>query len=67
MFSSEYDEDSEYSFWALLFRSGIYILLTTITVLFLHYKNLEREFEQKYDNKTLTKTIDATIDKNLNI
>lgn len=61
MFRSEFDENSDYSFWVLLFRSGIYLLLPIITIIFIHYKNIEREFEQKYDNKALSKTIDAAV------
>jgi|GEM_PF-6501670 len=61
MFRTEMDPESEYGFWTLIFRSGLYMLLPIMTIIFLHYKNIEREYEQKYDNKALTKTINASI------
>lgn len=58
-------EDSEYSFWTLLFRSGFYLILPIMGVVFIHYKNTEREFEQKYENKVLTKTVENAVEKNV--
>lgn len=62
MFRTEFSDDSNYSFWTLLIRSGFYILLPVMTIVFMHYKNIEGDFERKYDNKTLTNTVGGSID-----
>lgn len=61
MFHSEHNEDSEYSFNTLLFRTGFYLTLPIMTIMFIHYKNIEREYDHKYDNKALSSVIDNAV------
>ena len=51
----------ENSFWTLLFKTGFYILFPIMAVVFIHYKNLDREYESKYENKALTKAVEPTL------
>ena len=61
MFRTEYNDDSDYSFNTLLFRTGFYLTLPIMTIMFIHYKNIEREYDHKYDNKALTSVINSTV------
>mgnify|MGYP003387378031 CR=1 FL=1 len=62
MFKSDYD-DSESSFWKTLFRTGFYMAPLVMAALFIHYRNVERAFEQKYEDKTTTGTVTAAVSK----
>jgi uncharacterized integral membrane protein len=63
VFRSTFDEDNpyDYTFWRLLLRAGIYISLTIFGFLFLHYKNVNAEFEVKQDINAQTRAVSATI------
>ena len=65
MFRSEYNPDSSYSFWILLFRSGFYLLIPIVAIVCIHYKHIEQEFENKYENKILSNTINSTIEQKI--
>lgn len=56
---ADYREDND-DFWANLLRTGIYMLLPILALLFLHYKNTEREFEDKYTSKSEAAVVGAT-------
>jgi len=64
MFRTEVDE-SDQSFWNLLFRSGIYISLPVMGITFLHYKNLERDYESRITNKALNSAVESTLGQSI--
>lgn len=47
-------------FWLNMFRSGIYITLSTVLVLFLHNKSVEQEYEKYYEQRGIDSTVQAT-------
>ena len=62
MFRTEVDE-SDYSFWTLLFRSGFYLILPIMMIVFVHYKNVERDYDSRYESKTLNDVVLAGMGK----
>lgn len=58
MYRDMVDEDEP--FWPVLIRSGIYIMLVTLGALFLHFKNLDHEYEQRYKNQALETVVKAS-------
>lgn len=65
MFKKDHKKKSKKSFWVLLFRSGCYMLLPILTIIFAHYKSIEKEYDNKFDNKALNETINNAVDKTL--
>jgi hypothetical protein len=66
MFSSDHDSE-ENSFWHLLFRSAVYMILPIFGILFLHYKNLERDFESKYSEKQTEDLVTRTLGQDVTL
>jgi purine-cytosine permease-like protein len=60
MFRTEINED-EYSFWNLLIRTGVYLTIPLMGIMFVHYNNVKREFEKKYENKGYAEVVGAAI------
>lgn len=54
-------EDEKFPFISLLLKSGIYILLGTVAVVFVHNKNIQTEYENFYENNEDRDAINATI------
>lgn len=63
IFRTEINEE-EYSFWTLMFRSCVYLLLPVMTILFIHYKNIERDFDNRIEKKKLTEAVMGSLEKN---
>lgn len=49
------------SFWRLLFRSGVYMSITLLGIIFLHYKIVLRDFEGRCINKQEEKIVESTV------
>lgn len=65
VFQEEVDEleDNEFPFIGMLFRSGIYILLSTLGIIFIHNKSLQKEYEGAYENSVDRDTVNAGLSK----
>jgi hypothetical protein len=48
--------DEDESFFHIMFRAGLFILIAVVSVVFIHNKNIETEYESKYSD-TGAKTI----------
>lgn len=59
MYRDAYD-DSEGSFWTTFIRSGIYILLVNLAMVYLHYNNQEREYEKRSQERVVTQLVEGT-------
>jgi len=57
----EADLEDSPSFWRLMFRSGIYMIIFIFGVLFVHYKYLSNEFETKHEEKLLKQTVQSAV------
>ncbi len=65
MFRPSIDPDEP--FWNLLFRYSIYSFLPIISIVFIHYKNLERDFEKKYGNQQLESVVEQSIGREIKV
>jgi len=55
----EAELDDSPSFWRLMFRSGIYLLVAVFAIVFLHYKYVLDEFDKKHEEKVLKQTVQS--------
>lgn len=53
------DEDDNY---LNLIKIGIYLFVPVSLLTFIHYKNIEREYELKYENKALSNAVQSVIE-----
>lgn len=60
MYRDAYEDDEDNSFWTVFLRSGIYILLANLGIVYLHYNSLDREYEQKHSIKLMDKAVSGT-------
>lgn len=51
----------DYHDFSSLFKLGFYLFIPVSILTFIHYKNIEREFEHTYENKALSNVVSATI------
>jgi hypothetical protein len=66
VFSEPYNEAAEDledspTFWRLMFRSGVYMMIAIFGIIFIHYKYLISEFENKHEEKLLKQTVQSTL------
>lgn len=58
-------EDSEYSMMGLMFTTGIYCLITVLTLVYLQDKSIRNEFDRRYtkrgDNDVVAATLGGTV------
>jgi hypothetical protein len=55
------EDDSDETFWKKLVKVGIYMLIPVLTIIVVHYKNLEKEMESKYENQATDRIISETL------
>jgi hypothetical protein len=58
MYRDSVDEDEP--FWPMLIKTGIYTGLVVLGALFLHFKNLDYEYDQKYQNQAISKIVETS-------
>lgn len=58
-----YDNLVENEFWTLIFRTAFYITIPVVIIVFLHYRNIEREFECRVNNTKISEVVQAAINK----
>tara|TARA_B110000014_G_scaffold112226_1_gene77013 strand:+ start:979 stop:1509 length:531 start_codon:yes stop_codon:yes gene_type:complete len=54
-------EDSEYSMMGLIFTSGIYCIITVLTLVYLQHRSITKDFERRYSKRSLNDTVTATL------
>ena len=52
--------DEEQSFWPVWIQTGVWILITTLSILFLHFKNVDNEYTKKGGDKQAQLVVQAT-------
>jgi hypothetical protein len=55
------DEDSEYSIMGLMFTTGIYCVITVLSLVYLQHRSITKEFERRYSKRALNDTVAATL------
>ena len=58
---NEDDDDDEDNFWKKMIKTGFYILIPTLIVIVLHYKNIEKEMEHNYENKSTENIVNQSL------
>jgi hypothetical protein len=61
MFKNIVDEDV--NFFSVMFKVGLFTLITIISGVFLHSKHLEQVYDDKYSDKTSKETVQRSISK----
>jgi hypothetical protein len=64
--SDDEEEEEDDNFWRKMVKAGIYMLVPVISIIIIHYKNLEKEMESKYENKTTERIINDTLQPIIN-
>ena len=54
-------EDSEYSMAGLMFTTGIYCIITVLTLVYLQDKSIRNEYDRRYDQRTLNNVVSGTL------
>ena len=71
MFKESDDSDSEdedddkdkrsSDFWKKMVKVGVYMLIPVLSIIVIHYKNLEKEMENRYENKATERIVSDTL------